>query len=82
MAFAEAGADGVVLADLNDVNAVIEESKKFARNEKFRAIAVQVDVSDDDAVRAMIETAVKEFGRIDYCVHSAGVSCFHTLLII
>ena len=43
-------------------------------NENFRAIAVQVDVSDEDSVRAMVDTAVKEFGRVDYCVHCAGVS--------
>jgi NAD(P)-dependent dehydrogenase (short-subunit alcohol dehydrogenase family) len=67
---------------LNDASAVIEESKKFSNNEKFRAIAVQVDVSDEAAVQAMVVTAVKEFGRIDYCVHCAGVSCHFIPLVI
>lgn len=81
MAFAEAGAEGVVLTDLNDTSVFIEESTKFAKNEKFRAIAVQVDVSDEYSVRAMVDTVVKEFGRIDYCVHCAGVSsCLFPLL--
>ncbi|GAM38306.1 hypothetical protein TCE0_033r08925 [Talaromyces pinophilus] len=73
LAFAEADVEGIVLADLNDASAVIEESKKFAKNENFRAIAVQLDVSDENAVRAMVDTAVNEFGRIDYCVHCAGM---------
>jgi 3-oxoacyl-[acyl-carrier protein] reductase len=41
-----------------------------------RAIPCRADVADDAAVRAMVETAVKEFGRVDVLVQSAGVTVF------
>lgn len=70
---------GVVFADLNEDAATkaAEESKSLAINANYRAIAVCVNVSDESSVRAMVETTVKEFGRIDYSVNSAGV--WHTL---
>jgi 3-oxoacyl-[acyl-carrier protein] reductase len=37
------------------------------------AIAVQCDVSQEMAVRQMVETTVKRFGRIDILVNNAGV---------
>ncbi|GMF72152.1 unnamed protein product [Aspergillus oryzae] len=70
-ALAQAGVEGVILADLNLSGAelVAQEStkKKWAANSHFRATAVQADVSDEAAVNNMVDIAVKEFGRIDYC---------------
>lgn len=66
--------EGIVLADIKNADAVAEESKKIAVHANFRAVTVQVDVTDEAAVKEMAEIAIKEFGRIDYCVHSAGVS--------
>lgn len=78
LCLAQAGVEGVILADLNLSGAelVAQEStkKKWAANSHFRATAVQADVSDEAAVNNMVDIAVKEFGRIDYCVHAAGVS--------
>ncbi|ATZ50012.1 hypothetical protein BCIN_05g04020 [Botrytis cinerea B05.10] len=34
---------------------------------------MHVDVTDGKSVQEMVDTAVKEFGRIDYYVHSAGI---------
>ena len=48
-------------------------SKKFAKNPEYRAIAVKVDVTDPESVQSMVDTAIKEFGRIDHSVNSAGV---------
>ncbi|KAH8685444.1 hypothetical protein BGZ60DRAFT_395197 [Tricladium varicosporioides] len=74
-AFAEAGALGVVFADLNHGNATAnsEKSKEFAINPNFRSLSIQVDVTNPGSVQAMVDLCVKEFSRIDYFVHSAGV---------
>lgn len=83
-AFAEAGVEGVIFADLNKAQAesAAEESKTYAQNPNFRAVVVEVDIVDEAAVQNMVEVAVKEFGRIDYCVHCAGVSSFPTPLFL
>ncbi|TQS46126.1 SDR family oxidoreductase [Cryptosporangium phraense] len=39
-----------------------------------RAVAVPTDVADADAVRALADTAEREFGRIDTWVNNAGVA--------
>ncbi len=41
-----------------------------------RGIAVQADVSKDEDCRRMIETAVREFGRLDVLVNNAGTTSF------
>ena len=46
----------------------------YARHAEYQALAVKVDVTDTDSVQGLVTSAVKEFGRIDYAVHSAGVS--------
>lgn len=38
-----------------------------------RALAVQADVSDSDAVRKLFEQAVAAFGRVDVLVNNAGI---------
>ncbi|TVY84114.1 2-(R)-hydroxypropyl-CoM dehydrogenase [Lachnellula suecica] len=73
--FAESGAEGVIFADINEEEAQIsaEKSKGFAINPKYRAFSIHVDVTDAVSVQKMVETVIKEFGRIDYNVNSAGI---------
>ncbi|KAL1859046.1 hypothetical protein Daus18300_009684 [Diaporthe australafricana] len=73
--FAEAGVQGVVFADINDEAAkeAAEESKSYAKNAEYRAISVKLDIAEKDSVQNLVDTAVKEFGRIDYAVNSAGI---------
>ncbi len=73
---AEAGAAGIVFADRNEqgARAAAEESKRYAQNPNYRAIAVAVDVTDPSSVQEMTNKTMNEFGRIDYSVNSAGVS--------
>ena len=52
----------------------MEHSAKLAKNSRFRAIAIEVDVTKPESIKAMIDQAIQEFGRIDYSIHSAGVS--------
>ena len=75
MAFAEAGASGIVLADLDEAGArdSAEQSKRLASHSEYRYLIVHVDITDAESVQAMVDGAVKEFGRIDYSIHCAGV---------
>ncbi len=41
-----------------------------------KGVALQADVVDDAACRKMIETAVREFGRLDVLVNNAAVTAF------
>ncbi|KAL4776569.1 hypothetical protein BDW60DRAFT_213942 [Aspergillus nidulans var. acristatus] len=74
-AFAEAGVDAILLADLNKPSeSTVEECRKHSpRHQSFRAAAVQADITDEPSVAEMVHIAVKEFGRIDYCMHAAGI---------
>src|SRR5579875_1196673 len=71
--FAQAGAD-VVLGhypgdphDVEPVRRAVEESGR-------RAVACELDVRDSGEVDAMVETCVREFGRIDIAVANAGIA--------
>ena len=69
--FAEEGAD-VCAADRNLPQA--EQTAAEIRRLGRRAIAHQVDVSDEAQVEAMVARAVGEFGHIDILMCAAGVS--------
>lgn len=76
LAFAEAGAKGVIFADLDVEGAqkVADESKQGAKHAEYRALAVQLDIANEASVQSLVATTLKEFGRVDYAVNSAGVS--------
>ncbi len=69
---AKAGAD-VVVDDLEQANpqAVADEITALGR----RALAVSYDVTGADAMKAMTDQVVKEFGRIDILMNTAGINC-------
>ncbi|PQE09526.1 oxidoreductase short-chain dehydrogenase reductase family protein [Rutstroemia sp. NJR-2017a BBW] len=66
--FAQAGAAGVMFADINEKSAqdAAVESKKYACNPNYRAVAIHVDVENETSIQAMVEAAIRDFGRIDY----------------
>ena len=74
----------MVFADINEEGAwaAAEESKKLAKDVSFKAIAVKVDIIDEASVDNMVQTALKEFGRIDYSVNSAGVCHGPCMLLV
>ncbi|MGH9836919.1 MAG: SDR family NAD(P)-dependent oxidoreductase, partial [Blastocatellia bacterium] len=41
-----------------------------------KAVAVEADVADDAACRMMVETAVREFGRLDILINNAATTTF------
>lgn len=69
-AFAEAGAS-VVLADWNEKE-VRAAAEKLATN-RYKALAVVCDVSDDQQVEEMIDKTVATFGHLDVAYNNAGV---------
>ena len=44
-----------------------------------QAMACQASVTDDEAVRAMVESVVERFGRLDILVNSAGITRYVAL---
>ena len=74
--YAIEGAAGVAFADMNRASAekAAAESTSIATNPDYRAIVIEVDVTDPKQVDNMVSKVSKEFGRIDYAVNSAGVS--------
>ncbi|MFN8456918.1 MAG: glucose 1-dehydrogenase [Anaerolineae bacterium] len=69
--FASEGAS-VVFADLNAAQA--EEAAQECRGQGGQAISAAVDVAKRDQVKAMIDRAVAEFGRLDVMFNNAGVN--------
>jgi NAD(P)-dependent dehydrogenase (short-subunit alcohol dehydrogenase family) len=72
---AERGAD-VVVADLDSEAAAATAAEIGSETgaDAGRAAAVETDVSDEDAVEAMIEHAKREFDRVDVLVNNAAVA--------
>ncbi|GIW42219.1 MAG: 7-alpha-hydroxysteroid dehydrogenase [Candidatus Binatia bacterium] len=68
-AFAEAGADVAVGArTAKEVEAVAEEVRSLGR----RGLAVVCDVTKREDIENLVETTVRELGRIDIVVNNAG----------
>jgi 3-oxoacyl-[acyl-carrier protein] reductase len=53
-----------------------EKTAAEAAAQGVRAIPFQADVADDAACRAMVETAVRELGRIQILINNAGATVF------
>lgn len=71
LALAQAGADLVLTSrHLEEAEEAAEEIRAAGR----RALALQADVSDADAVTEMARQAHAEFGRIDILLNNAGVN--------
>ncbi|KAF5620207.1 short-chain dehydrogenase reductase SDR [Fusarium sp. NRRL 52700] len=75
ISFAKDGACGVLVADIavGLAKDVVNECKAAAVNKDFRCEAIHVDVTREESVQNLMSHAVQTFGRIDYCVNSAGI---------
>jgi NAD(P)-dependent dehydrogenase (short-subunit alcohol dehydrogenase family) len=73
MAFAEADAKVAVAARRSEA---LDELVGVIRASGGRAIAVPLDVTDEEAVTGLARRAVDEYGRIDVWVNNAAVSAF------
>jgi NAD(P)-dependent dehydrogenase (short-subunit alcohol dehydrogenase family) len=70
IAFAREGAR-VVIADINHENATAVKDEIRAAG--GTALATPTDVSNEDSVRAMIESCLTEFGKLDILINNAGI---------
>src|SRR5229473_6986998 len=69
--FAKAGADVAICSrQLEHLEPVTKTIHDLGR----RSFAVTVDVRQEDQIKAMVERAVSEFGRLDIMVNNAGAS--------
>lgn len=69
--FAEHGADIVVTYTSRKANAL--EIKKQITDLGRQALVLQVDVSDRQSVRNMVDSILETFGRLDILVNNAGI---------
>lgn len=65
-----------VLVNYSRSNKEAEETAKDIEALGVKAIPFKADVADDAKCRAMIDKAVKEFGRLDILVNNAGTTSF------
>ena len=68
--FARHGAS-VVVADVDDDGAA--ETVDLIADDGGEAVAVHTDVTELSDIEGMVETAVDEFGSLDYAVNNAGI---------
>jgi 3-oxoacyl-[acyl-carrier protein] reductase len=77
LCMAEAGANVVVASrTVNEIDympGTIHSVVKQIEERGGRAIPVQVDVSNEDQVKAMVDMTIEEFGQIDIIVNNAGM---------
>ena len=70
LAFAREGAD-VAIASRNTAN--LERVAAKIREIGPKALAITVDIAEEDEVKAMVERTISEFGRIDILVNNSGI---------
>jgi NAD(P)-dependent dehydrogenase (short-subunit alcohol dehydrogenase family) len=70
-AFAEAGAD-IVVAEVNPETGLA--AARALRETGRRALFVETDVRSPASVRTMVESALHEFGQIDFLMNNAGIT--------
>ena len=76
---AEAGADVAVNYTSEKSLSKAEKVAEYIRSKGRRAIIVRADVSNEEAVKGMIETVDKEFGRLDILCNNAGLNSSHDI---
>src|SRR5688500_3129963 len=75
MEFARRGSKVVVAARGREaLDSLVEEIRQAG----WKAVAAVADVTSFDQVKAVAETAVREFGGLDTWVHAAAVSVYAT----
>ena len=71
MAYAEAGADVALLARRKEK---LDDMVEKIADAGHHAIAVQCDVSDEESVKAAVDTVLSQYKKIDILLNDAGVA--------
>ena len=66
----------VVIADLN-LEAAEKTAAEFNEAGRGKAMAVKMDVTDEEQVNAGVAATVERFGRVDVLVSNAGIQIVH-----
>lgn len=69
---AEAGASGIVVADIDEKGAE-ETISRVESVSNARGLFVKTDVSDEDQVNKMVKAAIAQFDTVDILVNNAGI---------
>jgi NAD(P)-dependent dehydrogenase (short-subunit alcohol dehydrogenase family) len=72
--FAQEGAK-VVIGDINEPGAT-ETAQLITRNEGGNALAVKADVTKRGDAQALVDTALRQYGRLDILINNAGATLF------
>jgi 3-oxoacyl-[acyl-carrier protein] reductase len=72
LALARAGYD--VAINYSSSEAAARETAAKAKKSSIQALVLKCDVSDETAVRAMIKSIEKSFGRLDVLINNAGTT--------
>lgn len=73
LAFAQAGARGVAIADLNAAGAASVAAEVQAAAPDCKVFGQAVDVADASAVQALTDEATRRFGQVDVFCSNAGI---------
>ncbi|WAP53694.1 SDR family NAD(P)-dependent oxidoreductase [Streptomyces sp. S465] len=75
--FARSGA-AVAVLDIDESAAA--ETTEMIRKDGGEALAVRVDIADEESVRAAVERTVAAYGGLDFAVNNAGLASHHRQL--
>jgi len=70
--FAEAGAAGIMIADVQ-VQKAADSAQEIMKAQGSSIISIPTDVSDFDQVKSMVQSTLEHFGRIDILVNNASL---------
>ncbi|ORY71428.1 uncharacterized protein BCR38DRAFT_416778 [Pseudomassariella vexata] len=75
LSFTKFGVRSLVVADIdsNAAKAAVIECRAAAVARELRVEAVSIDVTSQDSVDTVLKQVAKMLGRVDYCVHAAGI---------
>ena len=73
------GRTTAVKFSINGYNVIVADIDKKSADEtvellKIEGLAVEVDVTNESQVEAMVKAGVDKFGRIDVCFNNAGLA--------
>ncbi|MCO8305051.1 MULTISPECIES: SDR family NAD(P)-dependent oxidoreductase [Streptomyces] len=68
----------VTVTDIDEATAA--ETTEMIRKDGGEALAVTVDIADEDSVRAAVERTVTAYGGLDFAVNNAGMASHHQQL--
>ncbi|TVY43494.1 Levodione reductase [Lachnellula subtilissima] len=75
VAFVQEGCKRLTIADMSASGLEKTTQVIKSHDEKAEVLELLVDVSNQDAVNEMVKKTVETFGRLDYAVNVAGVTC-------